>query len=101
MDAPLWEGDGPSQVSHRGRAPVFLLLPRMRARPSVTPRSSVGRRLSCLTAKPQFGTRPPGPAAMNSFFLASLAQVTATAPLADEPQLLDLDGTVFVSLGLF
>ena len=38
---------------------------------------------------------------MNSFFLTALAQVTAAAPQASEPQLLDLDGTVFVSLGLF
>jgi F-type H+-transporting ATPase subunit b len=38
---------------------------------------------------------------MNSLFLASLAQVAAVAPKASEPQLLDLDGTVFVSLALF
>jgi F-type H+-transporting ATPase subunit b len=38
---------------------------------------------------------------MNSFFLASLAQVVDAAPKASEPQLLDLDGTVFVSLALF
>jgi F-type H+-transporting ATPase subunit b len=35
---------------------------------------------------------------MNSFFLISLAEV---APQASEPQLLDLDYTVFVTLGLF
>jgi F-type H+-transporting ATPase subunit b len=35
---------------------------------------------------------------MNSFFLISLAEV---APQASEPQLLDLDYTVFVMLGLF
>src|SRR4051812_47075999 len=38
---------------------------------------------------------------MNSSFLTALAQTTAVAPQAGEPQLLDLDGTVFVSLALF
>jgi F-type H+-transporting ATPase subunit b len=38
---------------------------------------------------------------MSSIFYAALAQTNAVAPQASEPELLDMDGTVFVSLGLF
>src|SRR5215207_9952030 len=57
-----------------------------------------------LTPGLQFGTRTPGlsPTLMSASFIHSaLAAAGARAPEAHEQQLLDVDGTLFLNLGLF
>src|SRR5262245_57287116 len=93
------------QIGYRG--PPHFGPPHLAVASDMTPADAA------LTRGRQFGTRTPGSFApsrprslpMNatslaSSFLLALAQA-APAPESAEPQLLDIDGTVFVMLGLF